>query len=232
MPRHEPTTRAQWIERMRRRLEQQGWPRLQMLFIVVLTGAAGFAASVALLHLGVRAMALRYALACLVAYVVFLGLLWLWMRLRAHDWLDLPDVIPKPDQAIGTDRPIPDGDAEGATPIESGSTDSGDGFGAADEAAIPLLLIVIVGAVLLAVLFVVVSAPVLFAELIVDGVLATGLYRRLRRIDARHWLDSALRRTAWPFVATIVLAAAAGGVLQVFAPGAITLGQALAQLGH
>ena len=69
----------------------------------------------------------------------------------------------------------------------------GEALGAAaqaDELAIPLGTLIVVVAVVatlaLSSLFLVWSAPVLFAELLVDGALAAGLYRRLRRIDPRH----------------------------------------------
>ena len=79
-------------------------------------------------------------------------------------------------------------------------------------------------------LFVVWSATVLFAELLLDGVLAASLYRRLRGREARHWIDSAVRRTFWPFIATTLLAAASGWALQWKVPGAVTIGEALARM--
>ena len=46
------------ILRLMRKLEWDGFPRLQMLFLVILTGAAGMVASYALLRSGVDSMAL------------------------------------------------------------------------------------------------------------------------------------------------------------------------------
>jgi hypothetical protein len=51
-----------------------------MLGLVVLTGGIGFLTSYALLHAGLRSMALRYPIATLFAYAVFLGLIRLWVR--------------------------------------------------------------------------------------------------------------------------------------------------------
>jgi hypothetical protein len=73
------------------------------------------------------------------------------------------------------------------------------------------------------------SAPLLLAELMVDGALSVSLYRRLRGIDARHWLDTALKRTVKPFVATTVLVMACGWALGLYAPHAHSLGEVLAQ---
>lgn len=244
-----PYSRPHLIERLRRRLDRDGYPRAQMLLIVLLTSAAGFVASWLLLHVGVRAMALRYALACLLAYVVFLALLWLWMRMRKDDYLDVPDFShpnAPPANVHGDGGESAGGgasahwdavDGDDSVVLESVETPTdsgiGDALGAAadtDEFAIPLFLVIALAAMVLSSLLVIWSAPVLFAELLVDGVLAASLYRRLRGIETRYWLDSAVRRTVWPFLATTLIAAATGWALQTQAPGALTLGDALARL--
>lgn len=242
-------SRPQLIERLRRRLDRDGYPRAQMLLIVMLTGGAGFLASWSLLHLGVHAMALRYALACIAAYLVFLGLLWLWMRTRADDWIEVPDF----NGGGRLDTRVHGHSGESAGGGSSGSWDAavddqaihadssdtgladpvGVSFGSAadaDEFAIPLFLVIALAAMVMSSLFVVWSAPILFAELLVDGVLAASLYRRLRGLEARHWLDSAVRRTFWPFLATTLIAAAVGWALQWHAPGAVTIGDALGRM--
>jgi hypothetical protein len=45
------------------------------------------------------------------------------------------------------------------------------------------------------------SAPILFAELILDGVIVASLYRRCRHLAPEGWLPIAVRRTRMPFVA-------------------------------
>jgi polyferredoxin len=104
----------------------------------------------------------------------------------------------------------------------------------ADELAIPLgillFVVTVVLTVLLASLSIVYSAPMLFAELLLDGVLAATLYRRLRRLDTRHWLQSAIRRTFVPFAITALLMMAAGWGLSTYAPTARSLGEVLATL--
>jgi len=240
-----PSSRKEAIHRLRKQLERASYPRLQMMLLVGTTGAVGFVASFGLLRFGLEQMSVRYATACVVAYLAFLCLLWLWMRTRSEDYVDLPD---------GTDfspgyNSHGDGFAWNGGGGQSGgggasaSFDSpsvsssfssentlGDAFGSvadADELAIPLLVMGLVLILLLSSLFVVYSAPVLFAELLLDGVLAAGLYRRLRRIETRHWLETAVRRTLWPFVLTALLLAAVGYGMAIYVPGADSIGDVL-----
>lgn len=245
---HEQRLRLQEVRRTRAKIERDGFPRLQMLLLVMLTGAAGFLASYCLLQAGIHQMWLRYLGAVCVAYLVFLLLLWLWLRTRAEDYADIPDLsglVPSrcdkaQDGAVFKGK---GGEADGGG--ASGWFDSTDGCGAgaaepgdavgnalstaaeAEELAIPLVVIVLLGAALFSSLFVVYSAPLLFAELLVDGVLAASLYKRLRGVEKRHWLETAVRRTVVPFALTAVLAAAAGMAMALYAPGANSIGGVL-----
>lgn len=247
--RSRPLTRATAVQRMRARLLRDSFPRVQMFILVSLTGLAGFGASAAMLGAGVDAMALRYLLAMGVAYIVFLLLLWLWLRTSAADYLDIgPYGGPDGDGAAG----LP---AEGrVTEDFAGGGGSFDGGGAsgnvdfamedsaidtlvdkplevvkhADEGAIPLAVILLALGIALSSLFVVWSAPILFAEILVDALLAAGLYRRLRVLEPRHWMVAAVKRTLLPFVLTTLLVAGAGWGMQAYAPAARSLGEVLA----
>lgn len=229
---HNERLRNQQVSRMRLQIERASYPRLQMSFLVLLTGGAGFLASFSLLEAGMGAMSLRYPVAVGIAYLVFLFLLWLWLRTSARDYADLadPSWIPIPQRSLSpaSDQPFAGkgGEADGGgasgnfdLPDDGGISASeaaepvGEALGSAaqaDEFAIPLVAIVAVAAIALSSLFVIYSAPLLFAELLIDGALAASLYRRLRGIDARHWLETAVRRTALPFLVTACFAAAAG----------------------
>lgn len=235
-------SRAAHVQRLRRRLLSAGWPRLQMLIIVVLTSGAGLLGSFLLLRSGIDSMGLRYGLAVAIAYLVFLALLWIWLRTDSNDYIDFPNMpssnsssCPTHDREARIDMPTVDlpSPSSKASPASSlGDVGIGDALGSADEAALPLALLIgllIALAALAAVLVNVVwSAPVLFAELLFDGVLAAALYRRLRREDSRHWLETAVRRTIWPFAIALALVSATGFVLQQLYPDAVTLGQVLA----
>jgi len=68
-------------------LQRRVSPRRHMLVLATLTGACGFLSSFLLLQAGLHSMAVRYPIAVGLAYVVFLGLVALWLRryrLHAH----------------------------------------------------------------------------------------------------------------------------------------------------
>ncbi|MEP7042452.1 MAG: hypothetical protein ABI843_05285 [Dokdonella sp.] len=209
--------REREVERMRLALERNEYPRLRMLLIVALTGGCGFLASVVMLHHGVESIALRYPLALCAAYAAFLLLLWAWLRSRPRDYFDAPDI-----GDLGSGWRYPQHSGDGPNGIDPLS-----GVDVGDEFAIPLLLIVFVAIVVCASAWIVYMAPALFAELLFDGILATGLYRRLRRSDRRHWLDTALRRT-WPaFALTLVALIVFGLGVQHYRPHAKSIGDVL-----
>lgn len=241
-----PQHRHHEIKRIRGDLERDSFPRLQMFLLVTLTGASGFVASYILLHAGFVEMWLRYLASLGVAYLIFLALLWLWLRTRAEDYADLPDVsgvIPSGSDESGACYGGNGGDFGGAG--ASGSFDApsedismigdssgsvGDALGTvaeAEEFAIPLVVLVLIGAMAFSSLFMVYSAPALFAELLVDGVLSASLYRRLRGLETRHWLETALRRTALPFVLTAVIVSASGWGMALYAPEAHSIGEVI-----
>lgn len=245
--------RSQAINRLKNNLEQQGYPRLQMALLVSLTGASGFIASYVLLINGLITMWIRYLAAFSIAYLVFLGLLWLWLRTRASDYDGVDAVIPFPDHIAHAD-PSPavfsghgggfDGGGASAnfentyaasTSLETSDSgifkDAASVAADADEFAIPVIALLFLAGLILSSFLVVYSAPVLFAELLFDGVLSASLYKRLRGLEPRHWLETAVRRTALPFCTTAVVLAGMGLALQHYAPGAHTLAQALSAAG-
>lgn len=93
---------------------------------------------------------------------------------------------------------------------------------------VPVLLVVV--AACGAALYLVYTAPVLFAELLVDAGLSAGLYGRLSRIERRGWLRTAIRATVLPAVTVAALLAFAGFALQSLAPEAASIGPAVARL--
>lgn len=245
------STRASAVNSMRARLLRDSFPRIQMFILVSLTGLAGFGASVAMLAAGVEAMALRYLLAMGVAYIVFLLLLWFWLHTNAADYVDaVPDgsggsstdgaaALPRADDFSGGGGSFDGGGA--SANFESGTNGSAidtladkplEAIGAADEGAIPLAVLLLAVGIALSSLFVVWSAPILFAEILVDALLAAGLYRRLRGSDPRHWMVAALKRTLIPFILATLLVAGAGWGMQAYAPDARSLGEVLSSASN
>jgi hypothetical protein len=240
-----PLSRIGEVRRLQHRIERDGFPRLQMTFLVMLTGGSGFLASFALFHAGLHSMSIRYLLACFIAYIVFLLLLWLWLRTKAEDYADIPDVgntMPSSSGNAGegviysgNGGDFGGGGASGsfdgassngiAEPLDSGGVgDALEGVAAAEELAIPLIVIVALVALLLSSLYVVYTAPVLFAELMLDGMLSAGLYHRLKGIEKSHWFETALRKTFIPFVLTALMFFVAGWLMNINAPEAHTIG--------
>lgn len=207
------------LGRLRQRLEQRGAPRLQMTLLVALTGGAGFVCSVALLHAGMTELWLRYPLSVAAAYLMFLMLLWWWMRISAPSYIDPRDLMGLTRVDQGWD------DAWSERQRRGPSWDNV--FDLLEELGLPLLLLAALSMLLFACCYIIYTAPVLFAELMLDGVLAATLYRRLRTLDSRHWLETALRRTFMTFFMSAVLLATAGAGMSYYAPGAHTLGEFL-----
>ena len=219
-----------------------------MGLIVFLTGASGLLWSFLLLRSGYENMALRYPLALAGSYLFFLFMLWVWLRTKADDYVEMPDL---------TEFVRVHGSPANASPMQSGGGGDFGGGGAsasfdgsqpmslidaepikaigdaagssfeADELAIPLVAVILAVGLALASLYVVYVAPVLFAELLFDGALSYTLYRHLRVTDSRHWLTTAVRRTALPFALTAVFLVATGAAMTAYAPGARTIGEVI-----
>lgn len=242
--------RAGELVRARQHLRERGWPRLQMALIVALTGAAGFLASHLLRLAGIDAMLLRYPIAVLLAYGVFLLLMWIWIRWRWDTVLDglSPDV--------GSGGPSPRGSAVespwggvggrsgggGASASWNESAQAGGGDAgelpltglAEDEAGLPLLailgIVALVASVLLASVWVVWSAPVLMAELLVDAAIASGLYRRMQGMHEQGWWRVCVTHTIWPLLGLLLFFVVLGWLAQELAPDATHLLQVIQAL--
>jgi hypothetical protein len=66
---------------------------------------------------------------------------------------------------------------------------------------------------------------VLLAEILLDGVLITGLYKRVKKIEQRNWLKTAVKKTLLPAFLVALFFALAGFALQSLAPEAHSVGE-------
>jgi len=247
--------RERRIEIISQRLLRKRLPRIQVSLILSLTALAGFLTSFTLLQFGVKAMWLRYPVATLVAYCVFLLLLGLWLRLQRHgadsDPLSDPvldpgvDFIPLGSHDHAGSVQFGGGDAGGAgaggswgesvpssSPISSPDSASPDvGFDLDLEGAwlIVIAIVALVGGVI-ATFYIIYIAPALLAEILIDGALVAGLYRRVKHIEQRHWLRAAVRRTVLPAILVALVLTVAGYALQKAVPEAHTMGEVLTHL--
>jgi hypothetical protein len=218
-----PQARDKEVARVRAYLMRAGSPRVRMLLIVVLTGACGLGASYLMLRAGVFSMPARYTMALLVSYIVFLGLLRLFVDDPGQGNPDLPG-----NSFSGSHDPSSTQASSMHDIIDARSSRNGgrwsDGIGVDDELVLPLVALLAVLTIACASAWMVASAPTLFAELVVDCAISAGLYRRLRTLERRHWLDTALRHTIWPFAATALVVVAFAFAAQYYRPHARSIG--------
>jgi hypothetical protein len=248
-PESGPPARKELVDRIRRRLQRDTLARLQLAVIVTGTGLAGFLIAAGLLALGLDSMAVRYGLSVVGAYATFMGLVRLWIELYRRqvdltDALDLASEIPGDFDgfdAIGDGGASGGGGADGAwaplaTPIESGPIDASvgetSGGGALDvldldEGWLIAIPIMFIGALVASALLIW-SGPILLAELVLDVVVVSSLYRRLAHSDKRSWFTTTIRKTWVPALVAAVLVVGAGLTLDLVAPEARTIGEALA----
>lgn len=266
-------TRQHAVGRAERLLVRRAWPRAQMMLILSATGCAGLLVSFALLHAGLTRMWVRYPVAILCAYAVFLLLLRVWLAMQSRRG-DLPDpgidlanvdlsgVAGRGgttsgfgfggagDFAGGGAGGSVDGGTEAASLLPTGSVATSGGGGATggsgggggglldsinldldfdDEGCAVVLALAALALAILAGLvvsfYVVWAAPALLAEILVDGLLVAGLYKRVKNAERRHWLRAAVRRTILPVVLTAVSFTAAGYAMQRAVPEARTVGE-------
>jgi len=222
------------VERAHRYLEKAGRPRLVMLAVLAVTLAAGFLASVAMVHLGVDRMYVRYPLAVVVAYATFLGLPWGWLQRQTAvqtpsenpEWLWVPGVAAIGASALGNDlvgkderRPKEPTDLSGLANFG----DIGEGLGAL------LILVLIAGVCTLIVsVYLVATSPLLLAELLVDGALLGAMSRAVSHEPAPHWSRAVVRRTWIAALVTAIVFGLVGFGIERVVPGARTLGEAWA----
>src|SRR6187431_1397529 len=82
-------SRSQTIEKIRSKLSM---PRVQLSLMLAITALFAFVLSVVLLRLGVTSMMVRYPIAVVSSYVVFLLLLRVWIWLQCDEPVGSVDI--------------------------------------------------------------------------------------------------------------------------------------------
>ncbi len=118
----------------------------------------------------------------------------------------------------------------GGMSANRGGSSSGGGGGSFggidldDDGVWIVIAVVAVLAVVIACGYVIWVAPALFAEILFDGLLVTRLYRRMRDVETRYWLWTAVRKTVGAVVVVMLFAGVAGYALEKITPGARSIG--------
>ncbi len=226
--------RSRLVEQAHRYLESAGHPRLLMFGILTVTLASGFLASIALIHLGVSRMPVRYPLMVGVAYATFLSMLWAWLRQQpiTSDVSDDPEGLLVPGAAaFGAAAIVKAAEEKERQPkrwsLLDGVGDLGGIGNAGEGCGVLVVLVLIAGLCTLVVsIYLIVTSPMLLAELLVDGALLGAMSRAVSRDSPPHWSHSVLRRTWIAALVTAIVFGLVGWGIERVAPGAHTLAEA------
>ncbi|MDR3403597.1 MAG: hypothetical protein P4L99_13950 [Chthoniobacter sp.] len=229
----EEQLRARMLGRMRGYLVRQRSPRMILSGIMLATAMAGFLASVGMLKLGLAQMWLRYPLAVLVAWGVFLLLVRQWAeRERASIRVD-EELARLESESESVERKSIWPDRAPETSLGRRSRwwefldfpDVGDAEGCLVFLVAIIIIALAIGAVM-AIAGLIIEAETVLAEVLLDTVLVTAFYRRLRRKEPDWWLHGMVRQTVRPVLLTMGLLAAVGLGLHYYAPEAHSIGAA------
>lgn len=243
------SSRSSALRQIEGRLRTFTTPRLDALIVAVLCAVVGGLIGYGLRVAGMESMALRYPLAVALTYPLFLSLLWLWSQ---EPWISRNVDFPS-NGSSGNSSPSPTYQGGGGDFGGGGASGSWDGdapslageivegtleASASAEEFAPAVFVagVVIGTMLLlcgmavGVVSFVWGAPGLLAELVLDAGTAGALYCFARNATRRPWLETASRRTAPAFVGLACVLGFAGFLLQLSAPDAVTMGEAIAMM--
>lgn len=221
-----PLTRGRLRVALERYFEKRRSPRFMLALIILLTGLVGFGLSYFLLKAGVTSMAIRYPVALVLAYGVFLVAIRAWAAVerRRFDPNDpeVQELLASAEEPIP--RAVPKDDSKWYDWLDfTSGLDVGEG-------CLPgILMAAVIGLVALLVAAIG-AAPVLIAEVFLDVVLTGLLYRHLRVAATEHWLGTAIRKTLPYALGAAALLAIAGLALDLLAPESDTVGRAIKEL--
>lgn len=198
-----------------------------MFLLVLATGGCGFLFSYALLQLGIDRMCLRYPVAVALAYLVFFGLLrcWLSCHLSKEPFATSSDAADALDAALDWSTPLKGHCYGTQSGIDAGS--KATSLLDWDEGVLVGIALAALCAGLAVCAYVVWTAPALFAEILVDAAVMTGVYKKLERTDASFWVLGAFRRTWIPALLLALFLGTVGMAMEKIAPEAKSIGPVL-----
>ncbi len=235
--------------RFERRLSHRYFVRCHMAVILAAVTASGVLASKGLLELGVHSLRLRYPLAVSFSYLVFLGLVrvWIWyVTLHSPSAPTLGSLDP-----TGGGGGFSGGGGDGFAGFGGGSSGGGgasDTWDAAvseaapapskgsgwlpsldldldaDDGLVILLLVALVLGILGGAGYLVYAAPQILPEAAWQAVLATTL-TRVSKEEHHDWMRGVLRSTWLSFSVVLVLAGALGWAAHRHCPSATKLAE-------
>ena len=212
--------------RVRAWLEQRFFLRIHMTLILAGTFLAGVVTTRMLMLSGMKVLAVRYAIAICIAYLVFLVLVKLWLMYvgsGGHSHVDVGDAI---DVALADGQPI--------APLHSSSGGGGGGGSldldlGGDLGDIVFMIVLIVIVLLLGglAIYFIYTAPALLSEAAFEAVLAASIARRAKKSEGSGWIAVVWRATVWPFVLVLALSVLLGWLAQRRCPEALRLRDAI-----
>ncbi len=224
------TARERAIQRLAAYIERRGQSRFLMLIFTAGATLSGVLASMCLHAAGMDSMAIRFPLSVGIAYLMFLLELSFFVshhRATRKNFVD--DSFPLfTSDLSGFPQSIQIGG--GRSPATLSEKPSGGGFDIGgingDGIIVILLIIAAIVTTIAANLFMIYQAPVLLAEVLVDGVLFFDIARRMNRMSTQHWVSGAMRRTFFPILIVAVCFSVIGIGLQSISPKATTMAEA------
>jgi len=230
----EEKLRGRLLGRVRGHLRRRGLARGIVSGIMFVTAVVGFLTSMLLLKIGVGQMWLRYPLAVLIAWGAFLGLVRVWAEME-RSTMRMDEELAGTD--LHSDDPVevrkstwrgqaPEGDVE----EWRGWNRVLDFFGTFLELEGCLAVAAIVAAIAMAIGAAValgamiLQAEALLAEVLLDAVLITALYQRLRKKELDWWTGGVLQQTVKPVLMIMGCLFIAGIFAHCYAPEARSVG--------
>lgn len=208
--------------RIRQWLEDRFFLRIHMTLILLGTFLGGLVTTRLLMEMGVNVLALRYAIAVCLAYLVFLVLLKLWLMYVGSGGYSPIDAA-----GDGLDLAFSSGGGGGGG-SSSSSFDLDVGVDGDLEGLIFMIVLIAVVVLLGGIaVYYIYTAPALLSEAAFEAVLAASIARRAKKSEGTGWIGAVTRATVAPFLAVLALSILLGWLAQRSCPEALKLRDAV-----